>query len=845
VSPNSYLDFDLLIESDGPNYRAAVLQSPAGESETTFTLPFSEKDLEILILQVFRLTTRRTVRAIASPQMKDVRSFGGHLYESLFSGPVMTCLLRSMDEADRQGAGLRVRLRLGDAPSLANIPWEFLYDSSSDGFLCLSDQTPLVRYIDLPQRVEPLAATPPLRMLCLISSPSGYPPLDVEHEWAKLNEALGPTVSEGRLLMERVDTPSLEALQRRLRREEYHVLHFVGHGAFDEEAQDGVLLLEDLEGRGNAVSGESLGVLLHDHEALRLVVLNACEGARTSSTDPFAGTAQSLVRKGIPAVIAMQFEISDVAAITMANEFYSAVADGYPVDAALSEARKAIFTRVNAVEWATPVLYMRSPDGRIFEIEDQDERLEVRAKRLEEERAAAPAAAAASALAAAPVADLEPEPVARTEPATSAIEPETEPIAPGRSDATTPLPRPPGAGGLWKQRRVIVPAAIVAAIALIVGVVALLSSGDTPGPGSSGTANAPATSLPASAPSLSDLVFAPVSNVARGRSGEMLRAVSGAGGGLGAVGRDGSKGAVWERTDERSWQRRTMPAATPNPRSQQVQGIVEAGPGLVVAAGYEVSTSGEEYAAVWRSSDGGSTWRASDQPALHGSGPTRINRIGLVGVTLVAVGRSGNDARLWTSTDGTTWVPNTTGVFHSADGQLELRDVFEGSFHAVAVGEDSVGGAAAWYFLKPNGPWKRAEVKEAHKGQALISVTGGPDRFVAVGYDTVEGGEDAAVWTSADGTTWDRAPTKDDLRQFGRQRMRGVAYIPDRGFVAVGIDGSDAAVWTSADGVKWTRSRTDLEGGVKREMTGIIATEDQLIVVGVERGAPAIWTAEL
>jgi hypothetical protein len=659
-------------------------------------------------------------------------------------------------------------------------------------------------------------------------------------------------MKEGRLLMERVDTPTLEALQRRLRREEYHVLHFVGHGAFDEQAQDGVLLFEDLEGRGNPVTGESLGVLLHDHESLRLVVLNACEGARTSSTDPFAGAAQSLVRKGIPAVIAMQFEISDGAAITLAGEFYSAVADGYPVDAALSEARKAIFTRVNAVEWATPVLYMRSPDGRIFEIEDQDEREEVRARHHEE------VAAAAAALASTPVAEIEPsatvadtapvlptelEPVTRTEPAPVAVEPRTQPISPSRPDGPAGPPKPPGAAGPWKQRRVIVPVAIGAAIALIVGVAAVLNSGNTPGPGPSGTANTPATSLPPSAPPLSDLVFAPVSDIQRGPAGEMLRAVSGAGG-FGAVGRDGSSAAVWGSMDGRSWQMTTMPAATPDTASQQVQGIVEAGPELV-AAGYEVSTSGEEYAAVWTSSDG-ENWQALDQSALHGSGATRINRVGLVSGMLVAVGRSGNDARLWTSTDGTTWGPNTTRVFDAAEGRrLALRDVFEGSFHAVAVGEDSVGGAAAWFFLKPNGPWKRAEVKAAHKGQALISVTGGPERFVAVGYDTVDGGKDAAVWESADGTTWNRTPTKEDLRKSGDQRMRGVAYIPDRGFVAVGVDGSDAAVWTSADGVKWSRSRSALDGSGKRQMTGIIATENLLIVVGVEDDAPAIWTAEL
>ena len=58
----------------------------------------------------------------------------------------------------------------------------------------------------------------------------------------------------------------------------------------------------------------------------------------------------------------MQFEISDQAAITFAHEFYGAVADGYPVDAALAEARKGIFAQGGDLEWGTPVLYMRAAE---------------------------------------------------------------------------------------------------------------------------------------------------------------------------------------------------------------------------------------------------------------------------------------------------------------------------------------------------------------------------------------------------------------------------------------------------------------------------------------------------
>ena len=63
----------------------------------------------------------------------------------------------------------------------------------------------------------------------------------------------------------------------------------------------------------------------------------------------------------MPAVVAMQFEISDEAAIVFAEELYTTlIGRQYPIDAAVSEARKAVFTEVNEIEWATPVLFLRT-----------------------------------------------------------------------------------------------------------------------------------------------------------------------------------------------------------------------------------------------------------------------------------------------------------------------------------------------------------------------------------------------------------------------------------------------------------------------------------------------------
>ena len=110
--------------------------------------------------------------------------------------------------------------------------------------------------------------------------------------------------------------------------------------------------------------------MLQDESSLRLVVLNACEGARSSHVDPFSGVAASLVNFDIPAVIGMQFEITDAAAIAFSQSLYTGLARGLPIDTALAPARRAIIGAMLATEFATPVLFLRDGDARLFDIAD-------------------------------------------------------------------------------------------------------------------------------------------------------------------------------------------------------------------------------------------------------------------------------------------------------------------------------------------------------------------------------------------------------------------------------------------------------------------------------------------
>jgi len=299
-----------------------------------------------------------------------LKEFGGTVFDAVVQGPVRDCYYRSRDASAREGRGLRIKLRLGGVPKLGDVPWEFLYDRSTNQFLALSDFTPIVRHLGLPGPVAPLAVKPPLRILAVVAGPTttAFAELDSDAEWTRLSSALSRLVQAGKVELELLKPATLGELQRRLRRGEYHVLHFIGHGGFDPASGIGMLVFADEAGRDHVVEGERFANIVCDHRSLRLAFLNCCEGTRASQASPFTGVAQALLQKSVPAVVAMQFDVTDVAALALGETFYEALADGCEVDTALAETRKALYASANEVEWATPVLYLQSEDGRLFDI---------------------------------------------------------------------------------------------------------------------------------------------------------------------------------------------------------------------------------------------------------------------------------------------------------------------------------------------------------------------------------------------------------------------------------------------------------------------------------------------
>jgi hypothetical protein len=102
-----------------------------------------------------------------------------------------------------------------------------------------------------------------------------------------------------------------------------------------------------------------------------VVVLNACQSATEDTSPALMGLAPNLIRAGVPAVVAMQYSIADSSAVHFSRALYEVLAEGGPLDAAVTEGRKAISAHVSedSMDWGIPVLFMRSSDGVIWQKE--------------------------------------------------------------------------------------------------------------------------------------------------------------------------------------------------------------------------------------------------------------------------------------------------------------------------------------------------------------------------------------------------------------------------------------------------------------------------------------------
>lgn len=350
-----YQNFDLCIDDkSGESYQIKAQSETMGETEGSLTLKSDWLNVAADLKDVQNGTDGHALMTL-----------GASFHRGLFGESVGDLLQRSLGgvllDDDK---GIRIRLAFS-LPEVAALPWEVLYDERTKCYLSTSGKTPLTRYIKLFEPIKSLKIEPPVKVLVLIPEGSG---LDVEKEKGILTEALKKLETvEIRILEGKVTRSDISSA---LAEEQYHVLHFIGHGTFKNE--QGYLLLNSEAGGYDHISADAFADFFRDYPSMKLIVLNSCQGAEVSSTRPLAGMAPQLVSRSIPAVIAMQYPISDTAALVFAKEFYLKLCKGWSrgqVDTAISHARNRIHMDVGEpLAFATPVLFMRSDTGIIFDL---------------------------------------------------------------------------------------------------------------------------------------------------------------------------------------------------------------------------------------------------------------------------------------------------------------------------------------------------------------------------------------------------------------------------------------------------------------------------------------------
>jgi tetratricopeptide (TPR) repeat protein len=169
-----------------------------------------------------------------------------------------------------------------------------------------------------------------------------------------------------------LEDATLAGLQDTLSRTPYHVLHFTGHGAFS--GTEGKLCFENAVGQSELIGPTELRPLLIGQRELRLIVLSACQSAKTSGADAFDSVATGLLQADLPAVLAMQFSILDDSAIELARKFYLELAQGHAPEEALRQTRLALRYLDEArpadarrFDWGVPALYVRAPGLRLID----------------------------------------------------------------------------------------------------------------------------------------------------------------------------------------------------------------------------------------------------------------------------------------------------------------------------------------------------------------------------------------------------------------------------------------------------------------------------------------------
>lgn len=316
-------------------------------------------------------TALATKQRSVSPDV--MKGFGKALYRSLFrndDAPEIKFRFDQLFSSLKQDERLRFYLNLQDK-NLQIYPWEYLYYPKTGGYLSYHAKVSFCRWAP----VEDLSGNsqviqPPIKVLMIISNPPDSQ-FD-EEKWLKsLNQVFAP-FQEDQIIKTELHNPSISKIQKVVEREEFHIIHYLGHSIFEED--NGYLILMSEVGKPIKVHEDVITKGFLASASVKLVCLTACQSGEQVDYETFSGVAMKLMQQGIPAaVVAMQNNISVRDARKFSESFYKDILhEGLSVDLAVSNARRVIpmETEENKIrtDFGTPLLFMRTKQEKLFEL---------------------------------------------------------------------------------------------------------------------------------------------------------------------------------------------------------------------------------------------------------------------------------------------------------------------------------------------------------------------------------------------------------------------------------------------------------------------------------------------
>ncbi len=280
----------------------------------------------------------------------DAETYGRTLFEQVIRDEALRWALLARPLNERLAV-------LTDDPEVAAIPWEYLRDPNN---VLLAARLNMVRYVTGKQHALPDSQQTLSIVAIPVSPVDESRPLNTEHEWRRLLEAV--TAPHKALSLLRVRPPTLAQLEQTLPGEGTSIVHFMGHSGIVQGKS--ILEFEDPRGRSQPIDAAYFADALD--EQVFLVVLNSCLSAAAIPTE-FGNVARAVVRQGIPYALGMQFVLLDDAALEMSKTLYQHLLQGRSVEEAVRRTRRAIEhnTTLHRSQWVAgiPVLYthLREP----------------------------------------------------------------------------------------------------------------------------------------------------------------------------------------------------------------------------------------------------------------------------------------------------------------------------------------------------------------------------------------------------------------------------------------------------------------------------------------------------